>query len=40
MRIFGKQARDILDKYLEGITLLFGFLILVGVYALKFLETH
>ena len=40
MRIFGKQARDFLDKYLEGITLLFGVLVLVGVYALKFVGTH
>ncbi len=40
MRVFGKQARDILDKYLEGITLLFGILVLVGVYALKFLGSH
>ena len=40
MRIFGKKARDILDRYLEGITLLFGILVLVGVYALKFVGTH
>ena len=40
MRIFGKQARDFLDEYLEGITLLFGVLVLVGVYALKFVGTH
>ncbi len=40
MRVFGKQARDILDKYLEGITLLFGILVLVGVYALKFVGMH
>ncbi len=40
MRIFGKQARDILDKYLERITLLFGLLVLFGVYAVKFLSDH
>lgn len=40
MRIFGKQARDILDTYLERITLLFGLLVLFGVYAVKFLSDH
>jgi membrane protein YqaA with SNARE-associated domain len=40
MRLFGKQARDILDKYLERITLLFGLLVLFGVYAVKFLSAH
>ena len=36
MRLFGKQARDILDKYLERVTLLFGLLVLIGVYAISF----
>ena len=40
MGIFGKQARNILDKYLERITLLFGLLVLFGVYAVKFLSDH
>ena len=40
MRIFGKQARDILDTYLERIILLFGLLVLFGVYAVKFLSDH
>ena len=40
MRIFGKQARDILDKYLERITIVFGILVLAGVYAVKFLSAH
>ena len=40
MRIFGKQARDILDKYLERITVVFGVLVLAGVYAIKFLSAH
>ena len=40
MRICGKQAREILDKYLERITLIFGILVLAGVYAMKFLGNH
>ncbi len=40
MRLFGKQARDILDKYLERVTLLFGLLVLIGVYAISFLRDH
>lgn len=37
MRIFGRPARDLLDKYLELLTLLLGALIVAGFFALRFL---
>ena len=40
MRIFGKQARDILDKYLEVITILFSLLVFAGLLAIELLTNH
>jgi hypothetical protein len=40
MRIFGKQARDILDKYLEVITIIFSLLVFAGVLAIELLTNH
>ena len=40
MRLFGKQARDILDKYLEVITVIFGVLVFAGFIAIELLTNH
>lgn len=37
MRLFGKPARDLLDKYLELATLLLGVLIVAGFFAIRLL---
>ena len=37
MRLFGKPARDLLDKYLELATLLLGALIVAGFFAIRYL---
>jgi membrane protein YqaA with SNARE-associated domain len=37
MRLFGKPARDLLDKYLELATLLLGALIVAGFFAIRLL---
>ena len=40
MRLFGKQARDILDKYLEVITVIFGVLVFAGFIAIELLTNN
>ena len=41
MRVFGRPARDLLDRYLELLTILLGALIVAGFLALRFLGgTH
>jgi len=37
MRVFGRPARDLLDRYLELLTILLGALIVAGFLALRFL---
>lgn len=37
MRLFGEQARRILDRHLEWVTLVFGVLLVAGFVAIKFL---